>query len=498
MRLFVLLFLGATTPVAAQEPVFPQLPAGALAGEGTSHACHPEGLAGTARCGVFRVWEDREARQGRTIDIAFVVLEATDGPALGDAIIFLPGGPGQAFTSAAGSISGGIGVLRSHRDVVLVDVRGVGRSASLSCNVPYPGGLASRFGALFPTDHAALCRDSLSRRARLDRYTTASSVDDLEDLRAWLGYAQWNLNGGSYGTRVAQVYMRRHPVSVRTVVLNGVAPINRPLYVHHAFLLQRALDRLVDECVANEACHVAYPDLTTDVPRLFARFDAGPVRLEVHGEQVGFTAADLASALRGLLYGRGQDVPALVTEAARGNLTPLAEYYTARTNWVGAASGEAGYHFSVLCAEDIAPLTDADVADATRGTFMGAHFINAYRAVCRLWPYARLPESHWTPVQSDIPTLLLSGGRDPVTPAEGAEEVAASLRHSVHFVVPNAGHGVGGPCIERMVTRLVETGSVEGLDPSCIEGVPPTRFRVPREPPPSGRPHRGAGDQVPR
>ncbi len=134
---------------------------------------------------------------------------------------------------------------------------------------------------------------------------------------------------------------------------------------------------------------------------------------------------------------------------------------------------------TVLCAEDIAPLTDTKVDSATEGTFMGSHLINGYRAVCRLWPYARLPRSYWTPVVSDVPTLLLSGGRDPVTPSEGAEEVASHLRHSVHVVVPNGGHGVGGPCIRAMIVRLVETASLEGLDTSCIEEVPPTRFRVP-------------------
>ena len=463
----------------AQGPVFPTLPADGGVGTGITQPCTAEGLVGTARCGVFRVYEDRDAMRGRTIDIHFVVLEAMSDSTVRDAVILLPGGPGQPFTPGMVPISRGMPAVRAHRDIVLVDVRGVGRSGRLDCGVPFPGGVRSRFGTMFPLDHAAACSDSLSRRARLDRYTTASSVDDLEGLRQWLGVPQWNLNGGSYGTRVAQVYMRRHPASVRTAVLNGVGPISEPIYVTHAFLLQRALDRLVEECDTDAACDAAYPTLADDVTRLLDRFAAGPVRLELDSTSVEFSRGDLAYALRGLLYGRGRDVPRLVTEAAAGDVTPLAEYYLERVGWVGDPDGEAGYHFTVLCAEDIAPLTDGDVAEATRNTFMGDHLINGYRSVCRQWPYARLPRSHWEPVVSDVPTLLLSGARDPVTPPEGAETVMATLSRSVHVVVPNGGHGVGGPCIQAMITRLIDTGSLEGMDTSCIQQAPPTQFRLP-------------------
>lgn len=478
--LVLLLLALAPGSLVGQADPFPVLPADAAAGAGAVEPCALDDVDGPARCGRFRVYEDRDAAAGRTIDIAFIVLDAlAPERRAADGILLLPGGPGQAFTGAAAPISRAAAELRRHRDVVLVDVRGVGRSASLSCTVPYPGGFASRFGALFPLDHAAACRDELSRRARLDRYTTADSVDDLEELRRWLGYPQWNLSGASYGTRVAQVYMRRYPDAVRTAVLNGVAPVAEPTYVRNAYLLERALHRLLEECRADEACHAAFPELEQGVATLFARFDAGPVELEVDGRPVRFTSGDLSYALRGLLYARGAELPMLIDRAAAGELLPLAEYYVERTAWVGQEGGEAGYHFSVICAEDIAPLGDADVAAATGGTFMGDHLIQGYREVCDLWPHADLPPEHWEPVASDVPTLLLSGARDPVTPPEGADAVARHLPNSLHVVVPNGGHGVGGPCIAAMTQRLVETASLEGIDAECIRDAPPTRFRLP-------------------
>ncbi len=476
-----LLLLGLTPGASlAQNPELPVLPPEAKAGEGVVHPCVVDRVTPPVRCGRFRVWEDGAARRGRTLDIAFLVLGATDSAArTTDAVVPLPGGPGQAFIEAAAGIGQATAALRLTRDVLVVDVRGVGRSGRLACDIEFPGGLQSRFDALFPLDHAAACREYLSRRAGLDRYTTASTVDDLEQLRAWLGYSAVNLVGTSYGTRVAQVYMRRHPGAVRTAVLNGVAAVHQPLYVEHAALLQRALDRLVAECAASEACRGAYPDLDRRLAGLFERFRAGPVAVQVKGQPARFTAGAFAYALRGLLYGRGAELPMMIARAGDGDLSAFAEYYLERVDWVGSANDEAGYHFSVLCAEDIAPLSDAAVDRATQGTFMGSHLIAGYRAVCGLWPYAKMGAEHWRPVRSDIPTLLLSGGRDPVTPPESAEEVARHLTRKVHVVVPNGGHGVGGPCIAAMIQELVRSGGLAGVDTSCVAALPATHFRVP-------------------
>ncbi|HUG39896.1 MAG TPA: alpha/beta fold hydrolase [Longimicrobiales bacterium] len=473
MRVVVFLTVLLLPPaaVAAQGLEFPALPADAPAGTGRVEACTAPGLVGSARCGVYRVWEGRERREGRTVDIAFVVLEALEpSERAEDPVVLLPGGPGQAFIPGAVRISRGFDALRRTRDVLLVDVRGVGRSQALDCGMPYPGGLRSRFGALFPLDHIAACRDTLAGRASLEEYTTASSVDDVDELRAWLGYQRVNLSGGSYGTRVAQVYMRRHPGSVRTVVLNGVTPVSEPGYVHHARLLQRTLDGVVAACAADAECSARHLRLGKDVAAMLARFRAAPVEVELRGERVPFHLADLAYALRGLLYGRADELPALIQGAAAGDVLPLAEYYVERTGWVGEPGGVTGYHLSVLCAEDIDLVTDELAREATAGTFMGSALIDSYRAACAIWPHARLPAAHFEPVTRDIPTLLLSGSLDPVTPPEGAETVARHLPDALHVVVPGGGHGVGGPCIERMVVELIESGSLEGVDTSCVGG----------------------------
>jgi pimeloyl-ACP methyl ester carboxylesterase len=267
---------------------------------------------------------------------------------------------------------------------------------------------------------------------------------------------------------------------VRTVVLNGVAPVDEPVYLYHARDLQAALDNLVAECGSQPACHDAYPDLASVLADVLATATRNPPRVVVEGTSVRFGIGPLSYALRGLLYGQAGSVPARLYEAHAGRWQTLADYYLSRQAWVGASAGvPAGYHLSVLCAEDVDPLTWDDIRSATAGTFMGDFLIAGYKRACDRWPSARLSGDYFRPVRSDAPTLLLSGGRDPVTPSAGAERVAESWPNSVHVVVPNGGHGQGGPCVAAMMRQLIRTASVEGIDTSCVERAPPTRFELP-------------------
>ena len=461
------------------QPTFPDLPATAPAGSGMLRPCMDE-LEGQVRCGRYRVWEDREARSGRTIDLAFVVADALD-PAAGnsDAITYFFGGPGTSVTRPSPFVIQGSRELRQKRDLLFLDFRGVGASQSLDCAVPYPRGVASRFGEIFPLDHIAACRDRLAERARLDLYTSAINMDDLDELRAWLNYTALNLYGGSYGTREIQVFLRRHPGSARTAALNGVSPISAAGYVTHARGLQDALDELVAECLGDGACAAAYPDLEALVERVLDRVRTDPPEVTAEGATVRFGPGELGYALRGLLYRRAAEVPSFIRRAAAGEWQPLADYYLQRSGWVSEEGGEAGMHFSVICAEDIGRLDAETIARETKGTFLGDYLVGGYAGVCEVWPYARLDASFWEPVASDVPALLLSGSRDPVTPPSGAERVARHLPNSLHLVVEGAGHGVGGPCIGQIQRSFIEAGTVDGLDTSCLEERPPTEFVLP-------------------
>ena len=473
---------------AAEEPTeppplpeFPSLPADAAAGTGILQPCL-EAYAEGVRCGRYRVWEDRAARSGRTLDLAFVVADALDPDApASDAVTLFFGGPGVAVTDYAGPLIEHQADFRRRRDLLLLDFRGVGASGSLDCDVPYPGGVASRFGVLFPLDHVVACRDHLKERARLDLYTSEHTMDDLDELRAWLNYSALDLVGGSYGTREIQVFLRRHPERARVAVMSGVVPIFDEGYVRDARELQVALDELVTECAGDAACAEAFPDLAATVEQVFERVRRDPPTVDAEGQEVRLGPGELGYALRGLLYQRGAEVPLFLHRAASGDWQPVADYYLERSAWVAEVGGmgNAGMHFSVVCAEDIARLDDETVARETAGTLFGDHLIGAYRGVCALWPHADLPASFWDPVESDVPVLLLSGRRDPVTPPANADAVARYLPNSLHLVIPGAGHVFGGECLDSIQRQFIEAGTLDGLDTSCIQSRPREEFVLP-------------------
>ncbi len=476
-------------PVGAQEqdrPLdisFPPLRDGASAGTGTLEPCLPE-LPGTVRCGRFRVLENRDQPNGRTIDLAFVVADALEAPKEGeartsDAITFLFGGPGSKVLERPDEIIVDLADLRQHRDLLLLDLRGVGRSQALSCDLPYPSGVASRVRDLFPLDHVRACAEKLSRRVDLTQYTSAASMDDLDELRAFLNYTALDFFAGSYGTREAQIFLRRHPDSARAVFLDGVTPIFQKTYLSHARSLQDALESLVRECSSNARCAADYPHLAKEVATMLQVAKSDPPTIDADGQRVTLSVGAVGYALRGLLYRQGGEVPYFVHQAAQGNWQPLADYYLERQGWVAEPGGETGYHFSVICAESIAFITDQEVAEQTKGSFLGSFLVNAYREVCRVWPHSHLPDSFLEPVISSVPTLIFSGERDPVTPPSKGAALAALWPNSVHVVIPHGGHGTFSPCYLEMVKHLIETGSPQGIDRSCAAEPEPTEFRSP-------------------
>ncbi len=478
-RVALTLVATSVAPAAAQQGLsFPTLPADLAVGDGRTQPCLDH-IQGEAVCGRFRVHENRVTRQGRTIDVAFVVLKALHDRGYTDAFTQFNGGPGVDATPAAPRVDRSPlhSEIRQDRDILLIDHRGTGHSAALLCDNPFPRGIPSRFETVFPLDHVEACRDMLATRADLSQYHTPNAMDDLAELAAWLGYTHLNLSGGSYGTREAQIFARRHPDMVRTVILNAAAPVDVPIYVLHARELQRALDNMVAECGSQPACRQAYPDLQRVLDGVLTTAKENPATVTVEGTTVRFGIGPLSYALRGLLYGRAGAVPARIYDAHEGNWQPLAEYYLGRQAWVGAADGTpAGYHFSALCAEDVDPVGWDDIARQTAGTFMGDFLIGGYKRVCERWPSVKHPPSYFTPVRSDKPALILSGERDPVTPVSTAEIVASGWSNSLHVIVPNGGHGQGGPCINAMILRVIRTASIGGIDTSCAVSPPPTEF----------------------
>ncbi len=440
-----------------------------------------------ARCYRLNVPENR-AKPSRVISLRIAVVKATGANRAPDPIFYLAGGPGQAATTVMSARELVDASLGDNRDLVFADQRGTGGSNPLNCHFyGPPQNPNSYFQQFLPIDKVKACRAALESTADLTQYTTDASVDDLEAIRMAFGYAQINLIGGSYGTRLAMEYVRRYGPSgrVRSVILESpVSPADHTPE-HFGQFAARALDALFDECAATPACADAFPHLRDEANTVFDRLRAGAVTttashpsLSTRGV-VTLTRDHVAEAIRYMLYSAAgaSMVPLYLHEAFNGNYAPLADYLI---RWRADGTFD-GLYLSITCAEDV-PFIAADAADRDAPTFLGSYRVREQRAACAEWPHAERSSVAAQPVTSAVPTLIMSGALDPVTPSANAEIIARTLSHSVHLQIPFSGHSPAGltglSCLNAVKRSFIDRASTDGLDTTCIAEITRPGFGV--------------------
>lgn len=455
-------------------------------------ACKPP-LPQDARCGVYEVFENRAAKSGRKIPLQVVVLPATGPERVNDPLVYFAGGPGSSSIEEGIWIGIDMPELRKRRDILLVDGRGTGMSEGLVCEELR--GVESIQGFLdeyMDPKAVRTCLERFRKTADLTQYSNDNVVDDVEEIRTALGYGQVNVMGVSYGTRPAQVYLRRHPGSVRTVVLDAVLPLDEPFPVVTARYAQQALDGLLVECEGDPACKAAFPKLREETAAVFRQLEKGPVRVRPIDVETGrpidlvLTKNGVAQVIRRMLYYPTwiSLTPLSLHLAANGDWQLLGEY--ARVVGLAQAGWTEGYFLSITCSEDLAYVREEEVPAAVAGTFLGDFRLRKQQQACAGWPAPKLGPGFPVAVTSDVPALLISGGADPVTPPSSGAKVGRTLKRSRHVVIPDAGHNVygmhGWECPSQIISAFIAAGTPEPLDTSCVAGMRRPDFVVGLEP----------------
>ncbi len=428
-----------------------------------------------AECATLKRAENPSNAEGKTLDLAVIKFPSHSPKPEPDAFTLIQGGPGGSSIDMAVAYQRAFDEIRKKRDIIVLDQRGTGRSNKLACEAPEDA--AAQFEPEEIKKITQKCVDELSEHSDVRFYTTSLAVDDLEAMRIAAGYDALNVYGVSYGTRVAQHFLRKYPDSSRTVILDGVAPVGLNLAGGEiALRWDESFAALNERCKAEPSCYEAHGNLRSNFLLLKKRFAEQNIAVTVphpHTAQptkYTFNEFSMFTALRLMAYSTEQLalMPLLLSEAKKGNYTFVAtQLITLEEGF--ADQFASGMHNSVVCAEDEPFVTPKDRQSA-EGTLLGTVLSEALRASCSVWPAGPVDEGFFDTFDSQVPVLVLSGETDPVTPPANGEVAAKMLSNSKHIVVPAHGHGVvARGCVYKLASNFIESADLQEVDASCVK-----------------------------
>lgn len=454
-------------------------------------------------CGFVTLPQDYDNPESNSVHLFYIQIKSRNRNPQLDPLVYLVGGPGSSGSQLMiTSFRAYLQPFADERDIVIIDQRGTGLSRpSLECNEAYYD--IQTLLTIEPLQRAArmldvmnACYERLADSGiRLDTFHSANIAHDVNDLLLTLGYEQWNLIGVSYGSRLALTMMRDYPEHIRSVILDSVYPPQVDLYFESYYNAERALDELFLACEADVNCNSRYPHLKQVFFDLYDELNEHPAIVTV---SLSTRMPPLDLIINGYrfydwvflwLYNvpNIQRIPAWIYQARDGELDNVVK---------GGALVESsflsislGMHYAVQCQEEF-PFPDTSdgevrIYDNLIETYPHLKGYLDYPiegpatlgTLCNTWQTSARDLIENEAVASDIPTLLLSGNFDPITPPEWAKITAESLSTAYQYVLPYVGHGVmrSTECAVDIALEFINAPDTEP-NSDCIVDSLPLRF----------------------
>ena len=455
-----------------------------------------------AKCGYVVVPEDHSEPGGPVIRLAVAVFKSASTARQPDPVFVLAGGPGERAVEYALNVFEQWRPMFGERDFILFDQRGAGLSdPSLEC----PEVVRAVYELLDEPDpdvssqatYEALmaCRERLEEEGHnLSAFNTIQNAADVDAIRLALGYDQVNLVGGSYGSMLAQAVMRDHPAGIRSVVVNSVLPLEKSFFIDSLPAAPEAIIHLLDACVADPPCNAAYPRLQDVLYETIDELNRDPVPvtlthpLTFESYDAVLTGDAVVGNLVLLLYWTEliPSLPRAIYNVSQGDYQLMTQLFS--LNLVAYDAVSQGMKFSVLCAEDLVGRTVQEYLDKKKALpklLQGqesSESVTKYNpcAICEDWKVQQADPTAKQPLASEIPTLILEGEFDPVTPPEYGQLVAGYLPNSYFFTLPGVGHNVltANECARQLVGAFLDDPA-QAPDAACVTEMTGVIFDVP-------------------
>ncbi|MGI1677778.1 MAG: alpha/beta hydrolase [Cellvibrionaceae bacterium] len=462
-------------------------------------------------CGQWRtkpVKADKSVPLETEFNLMFVVLKDNSTDHKNDPLFYLSGGPGSSTYLEIENIDSWYywaEIAKLSRDIILVDQRGTGLSLpkfecdnytqfirnTLKESLP----IKEEYKQAYKTAEACL-QKAKKKGFKFADYSTSLSANDMNNIATALGYAEWNIMGGSYGTRLGLEWMRQNPKQIRSAVLDSVYPLDKGTLEEWPKTIHNAFSYFWDRCVQSSNCSntkenksensktsqqlekefwqaVAildkYPQSIT-IPLWYGDW---PINAVVNGHR--FISLVYQSLYDDTLQ---EDILQAINDINVGG--PLSNSRIINTDTIkklaeNSINSELATEFNVLtyfaveCSETPLPNKDNYFEELSHYPFLKNYAEHAFEYdPCHLFDQRSDIDSFRQPVKSATPTLILSGGYDPVTPTVWARELAGRLKNSLFWYLPDVGHGVvnSNVCVHQSLRAFLDEPNTFSI-PSC-------------------------------
>jgi pimeloyl-ACP methyl ester carboxylesterase len=432
----------------------------------TPAACHfgreVQAWQGQVNCYRMTVPENRQDPTTADLDLAVYEIKARNDTDAAP-VVYLAGGPG---------VSGSYYVnlllrhpLRADRSIMILEQRGVGASGELCPSVRrnYYRRVASRRDN--NTRHRQFiglllnCFDAVQSDGRdIDGYTTEENAADVADLRTALGLSRMDLWAISYGTVLAQAYMRSEPDHIGAVVFDATVPIDYALETGLTRNFRRVLDQRWTQCIADGECDEGDQSFTTRLEEIIPEYNRRPLRLLGFSPEpsivvnfVYVTGVDAAGIVFSLLY--GQAPPEAIDRVLGFLERKSSSFLRAHYQRLAIPGFSFGMHYAVNCrgaeigGEELAELRAEDPI------FFDAMQVGFQYELCTNSDLGPVAITANEAVNYSGPVLVLSGEFDPITPLSVAEPFRERFPNAGFLEISGGGHGPSRslPCAQAMV-----------------------------------------------
>lgn len=445
-------------------------------------------------CGVLTVPEDRSKPEGNMVELHVAVYKSRSDNPLPDPVIYLTGGGGgNELENGDIYLDDGNDAILDQRDFIMFNQRGTKfTNPYLQCHRlnNFYTELALEDISLNEADARIVdymrdCYDSfIEKGINLDMYNTARNAEDLNDLRIALGYDEINIYGTSYGTRYALYAMRMFGDRIRSAIIDSVFPPQIHFFRDDPVNVYITFQNIFSQCEADAYCSTQYPDIEKEFYALIDRLNANPRSIRVYGisKPIPFNGTDLLIAVYYYPYlGKADEVPKAIFKASQGNFYYIDPYIPFVKGLVGSEGIAIGVQNSILCREE-APFDSYEQLQEALSDlppqFAEAYDTTYWYDLCEAWDVSPADSSEKEAVVSDIPTLILAGEFDPITPTYWSQLAGETLTNSYYYEFPNHGHGImrSDKCGFEIGMQFLNDPETQP-DSSCLDNIAGIEFK---------------------